>query len=233
MKSDKIFKLSKVVSDFFSLKAFGVGAFEDDDEDIYARDDMARYDFTLGAEEKQESKKRKPIKSLSEALEGFHISSKSKIQLKSYAPPIIPKGFKPIHKCERFSKIEIKPSSLKGMDRHSLTVFERSHMIGEKNIGSSSVFDLIAPQEKAKLELAKKFTSTSMQAMHSQEEVRAESTSQISKEIRNMNTSEFKPFKSDVEKQNRYEKFVTLAQIGQTGTYFFLCIFIHAVTEFI
>jgi hypothetical protein len=28
-------------------QAFGVGAFEEDDEDVYARDDMSNYDFSL------------------------------------------------------------------------------------------------------------------------------------------------------------------------------------------
>jgi hypothetical protein len=30
-----------------SGQAFGVGAFEEDDDDVYARDDMANYDFSL------------------------------------------------------------------------------------------------------------------------------------------------------------------------------------------
>ena len=29
-------------------QAFGVGAYEEEDEDIYNRDDMSRYDFSLG-----------------------------------------------------------------------------------------------------------------------------------------------------------------------------------------
>lgn len=35
----------------FDLQAFGVGALEDDDEDIYHRDSMSRYDTELGGEE--------------------------------------------------------------------------------------------------------------------------------------------------------------------------------------
>lgn len=35
----------------FDLQAFGVGALEDDDEDIYHRDSMSRYDTVLGGEE--------------------------------------------------------------------------------------------------------------------------------------------------------------------------------------
>ncbi|KAG1688808.1 G patch domain-containing protein 1 [Nymphon striatum] len=201
-----------------SGQAFGVGAFEVDDDDIYARDDMARYDFTLGAEEKQETKKKKFSKTLNEALNGFHLSSKSKIQLKVFAPPIIPKDFKPIHRCKNLNEVKKQNTSLQGMDRHSLTVSERSHMIGENNMSSSSsVFDLIAPQEKAKLELAKKFTSTSIPTNCIKEESsQPKVTSQISSAICSTSESEhFKPFKSDVEKQNRYEKYLTLLKIGQ------------------
>ena len=31
---------------FNMYQAFGVGAFEDDDEDIYSKDDMSQYDFS-------------------------------------------------------------------------------------------------------------------------------------------------------------------------------------------
>lgn len=35
----------------FDLQAFGVGALEDEDEDIYHRDSMSTYDTVLGGEE--------------------------------------------------------------------------------------------------------------------------------------------------------------------------------------
>lgn len=35
----------------FDLQAFGVGALEDDDEDVYHRDSMSKYDTVLGGEE--------------------------------------------------------------------------------------------------------------------------------------------------------------------------------------
>lgn len=39
-----------------TLQAFGVGAFEDEDEDIYATEDMSNYDF---GEEKKDVQKKK------------------------------------------------------------------------------------------------------------------------------------------------------------------------------
>lgn len=44
-------------------QAFGVGAFEEDDDDIYARDDMTNYDFKLG--EKSKGPVRKQIQAQS------------------------------------------------------------------------------------------------------------------------------------------------------------------------
>lgn len=35
----------------FSFKAFGVGALEEDDEDIYSRDHLSNYDMTMDIEE--------------------------------------------------------------------------------------------------------------------------------------------------------------------------------------
>ncbi len=40
------YRYREYVSDPF--QAFGVGAFEDDDDDVYAADDVDRYDFALG-----------------------------------------------------------------------------------------------------------------------------------------------------------------------------------------
>lgn len=44
-------------------QAFGVGAFEEDDDDIYARDDMTNYDFKLGQKAKTAAKKPVQVQS--------------------------------------------------------------------------------------------------------------------------------------------------------------------------
>lgn len=48
---------AKVKKKGMTGQAFGVGAFEEDDEDIYSADDMSRYDKTLGGIAKDSSKK--------------------------------------------------------------------------------------------------------------------------------------------------------------------------------
>lgn len=127
-------------------QAFGVGAFEADDEDIYARDDMSRYDFTLGpAETKESSRSIKGNKSSRvKCLEGF-VSAKNQLERKKvYNPPELPRDFKPIHviKQSRFSP-QAEPENMegnykrKGLGRHDLNAESRSVILGESSSNSS------------------------------------------------------------------------------------------------
>uniref|UniRef100_A0A0C9RM12 CG8833_1 protein n=1 Tax=Fopius arisanus TaxID=64838 RepID=A0A0C9RM12_9HYME len=125
-------------------QAFGVGAFEADDEDIYARDDMSRYDFTLGPESKK-TPRRKPNESTVEGcLEGFVPAKNTLPRHKYFPPPELPKDFKPIHRVRksRFSPAEdLKDSNQstremahrKGLARHDLDATDRSVILGESS----------------------------------------------------------------------------------------------------
>ncbi|KAK0168075.1 hypothetical protein PV327_001913 [Microctonus hyperodae] len=89
-------------------QAFGVGAFEADDDDIYERDDMSRYDFTLGPETKKNNRKAKSsgFESLScKHLEGFVLAETRLERKKLFSPPKLSENFKPIHviRKSRFS----------------------------------------------------------------------------------------------------------------------------------
>ena len=48
LKFDSADKMKKGRKMKITGQAFGVGAYEEEDEDIYNRDDMSRYDFSLG-----------------------------------------------------------------------------------------------------------------------------------------------------------------------------------------
>ena len=48
LKFDNADKMKKGRKMKITGQAFGVGAYEEEDEDIYNRDDMSRYDFSLG-----------------------------------------------------------------------------------------------------------------------------------------------------------------------------------------
>ncbi|XP_072754107.1 G patch domain-containing protein 1 homolog [Anoplolepis gracilipes] len=81
-------------------QAFGVGAFEADDEDIYEREDMSRYDFALD-DPKHKKKTRWSQDALTssqtDCLDGF-IRAKGRLASKKiFKPPELPKDFMPVH----------------------------------------------------------------------------------------------------------------------------------------
>ncbi|XP_026233418.1 G patch domain-containing protein 1 isoform X2 [Anabas testudineus] len=92
-------------------QAFGVGALEDDDEDVYHRDSMSRYDTVLGEEEpgdglygwtapQQYTKKRDKSKDatyLGKILEGFTLAQKPDEEKTVFSPPSLPKDYRPVH----------------------------------------------------------------------------------------------------------------------------------------
>ncbi|XP_063976054.1 G patch domain-containing protein 1 homolog [Diachasmimorpha longicaudata] len=128
----------------FSIKgqAFGVGAFEADDEDIYARDDMSRYDFTLGPETQKKAIRPSESSTPKNSLEGFVPATNALQRKKHFPSPDLPKDFKPVHRVRksRFSPADepLPRESVrrKGLGRHDMTANDRSVILGES---SSSV----------------------------------------------------------------------------------------------
>lgn len=114
-------------------QAFGVGAFENEDEDIYSKDDMSQYDFVLGgAPEKKKSSKMLALPP-TDILEGFVRATKPCAVQHRYPPPIIPKDFVPIHRSQQ-SRFDVKPltdAEIKGLGRHDLNAFQRSAILDE------------------------------------------------------------------------------------------------------
>lgn len=83
-------------------QAFGVGAYEDDDDDIYATEDMSNYDFSL-EEKSQKSKNKSKTNNLnSECIDGF-VADKSKHGLfEDLSPSIqIPPEWRPYGMFDR------------------------------------------------------------------------------------------------------------------------------------
>uniref|UniRef100_H2MWV6 G patch domain containing 1 n=1 Tax=Oryzias latipes TaxID=8090 RepID=H2MWV6_ORYLA len=92
-------------------QAFGVGALEDDDEDIYHRDSMSRYDTVLGGEEpgdglygwtapQQYSDKKdrsRDASYLGKILEGFTLAQNPLEEKQVFPPPTLPRGYRPVH----------------------------------------------------------------------------------------------------------------------------------------
>lgn len=116
-------------------QAFGVGAFEADDEDIYAKEDMSRYDFALGPERKTKSRWSEDTSSKhlsNDCLEGF-LRSKTKLDSKKvFPPPELPKDFVPLHivrKSRFYPPIENIPRTLENGKRRELTAIDRARIL--------------------------------------------------------------------------------------------------------
>lgn len=201
-------------------QAFGVGALEEDDEDIYSRDDMSQYDFALEsssmiAQRKQEeraSERRGQLaltapREAGAPLEGFILSkNKANSQRKFFRPPDLPPGFKAFHetKTSRWdvnSKGEKENVAKKqGLGRHDLDARVRASILDEP---------LSKPAVPASIEVCKvqpQVLSTSKV----QSPVMAPSDT-----IPLVGTSSFRPFASQPEKQARYERFLELSKYGQ------------------
>ncbi|MBN3309868.1 GPTC1 protein, partial [Amia calva] len=95
-----------------SGQAFGVGALEEEDDDIYHRDSLSRYDTVIKDEEPGDGlfgwtapqqytgKKKgsnKDVAYMGKILEGFTLASKSTSAKTIYPPPNLPRDYRPVH----------------------------------------------------------------------------------------------------------------------------------------
>lgn len=88
-----------------SGQAFGVGAFEDDDEDIYVKDDMNRYDFELTNEKLS---KKDSVPKAKTVFDDFVAAKHPLAAREFFPPPTIPHSFTGKHKVKR-SRFEQLP----------------------------------------------------------------------------------------------------------------------------
>ncbi|CAL7935846.1 unnamed protein product [Xylocopa violacea] len=116
-------------------QAFGVGAFEADDDDIYEKEDMSRYDFALGPERKTKSRWSDDSSfrnSSSNCLEGFTLTKHKLEQKKIFPPPELPKDFVPVHavrKSRFYPPIENVPRAIENGKRKDLTAADRARIL--------------------------------------------------------------------------------------------------------
>lgn len=169
-------------------QAFGVGAYEDEDEDIYAKDDMSKYDFDLDNdpnEEKNEKKKRSrwsEVENLEQIIEGFHLSQNHYKMKKSFPSIEVPKNYQP--KAARKSRFEAEKEEIlpnnPTMNQRKLALATNHE---EKREISAKIADLLSNEGDVK------------------------------KTARSL--SSFQPFSRDGEKQKRYEKYLVCVKNGK------------------
>lgn len=123
-------------------QAFGVGGFEVEDEDIYSRDDMSQYDFSLEPQSREKSrwsKEKLGGASDRKCIQGF-VPAKNCLKIgQIFEAPELPQGFKPVH-VVRKSRFEpsIESTSLEnarrqGLARHDLRAEDRARIINDPN----------------------------------------------------------------------------------------------------
>ncbi|XP_074013950.1 G patch domain-containing protein 1 isoform X2 [Numenius arquata] len=141
-------------------QAFGVGALEEEDDDIYATETLSKYDTVLKDEEpgdglygwtapkQYKSKKRseRDVKYIGKILDGFSLASKSSSPSKVYLPPDLPRNYRPVHyfrpviaagneNCRLQKALEESTgklaSDLAQQSRHNLDASQRRERLGE------------------------------------------------------------------------------------------------------
>ncbi|KAH8379689.1 hypothetical protein KR009_006526 [Drosophila setifemur] len=124
-------------------QAFGVGAFEEEDEDIYARDDLTRYDFSLA--DKKPKQKKKQLVQQRHVIDGFSEDKSGGALQKPFAIDL-PRDFQPrnwLQRKSRFAPLD-KERARKleegteykrtGLGRHDLNPDQRAQLLGEQKI---------------------------------------------------------------------------------------------------
>ncbi|NXR64503.1 GPTC1 protein, partial [Rhadina sibilatrix] len=144
-------------------QAFGVGALEEEDDDIYATDTLSKYDTVLKDEEpgdglygwtapKQYKSKKRPereFKYIGKVLAGFSLASKPSAPIKIYPPPSLPRNYRPVHyfrpviaagneNCRLQKALEESTGKLESdpthQSRHALNAAQRREQLGETEL---------------------------------------------------------------------------------------------------
>ena len=215
--------------------AFGVGVYEDEDEDIYAKDDVNRYDFyldnTQGNDKKQASQKRSTrweegVEN-DKCLPGFVHAKKSSTvhQTVNFPPPKLPKNyhprpvkrsrFEPVESSDKQDQMDFKKESLSSNAKNNETQKDSVQQAPRHNIQSE--------QRKNEMANENNHTCSSQTSETSLEELRllAENiqnqhlaASLAKSDIHSASTS-FKPYVNDPPKQKRYEQYILCLKNGR------------------
>ncbi|XP_051018148.1 G patch domain-containing protein 1 [Acomys russatus] len=144
-----------------SGQAFGVGALEEEDDDIYATETLSKYDTVLKDEEpgdglygwtapkqyRNQKEAERDLRYVGKILEGFSLASKPLSSKKMYPPPQLPRDYRPVHyfrpvvapTSENAHLLQVLSESAgkAGADvaaahsRHQLNASKRGELLGE------------------------------------------------------------------------------------------------------
>ncbi|NWV87629.1 GPTC1 protein, partial [Machaerirhynchus nigripectus] len=243
-------------------QAFGVGALEEEDDDIYATDTLSKYDTVLKDEEpgdglygwtapKQYKSKKRPereFKYIGKILDGFSLASKSSAPSKIYAPPSLPRNYRPVHyfrpviapgneNCQLQKALEESAGKLESdpaqQSRHALNAAQRREQLGETELKgpAPSILEYLSEKDRERLKEIKQASEQQMKAKivsqqspnsrfqpASPEDAAHKWQMLLGGQLANAGSSDFKPFAKNPEKQKRYENFVKCLKKGEKDT---------------
>uniref|UniRef100_A0AAG5DMR7 G-patch domain-containing protein n=1 Tax=Anopheles atroparvus TaxID=41427 RepID=A0AAG5DMR7_ANOAO len=214
-------------------QAFGIGALEDDDDlDVYARDDMSRYDFSL--EDGKQAKNNVPaIKSGQQgtALDGFCPAGNAQKVAKKVFRSQMPENYKPRNWTERRSRFDPlneersrkiqqeNDHKIRGLGRHDLDPKERAVILGEKAI-VNPILEMINTQSSKFIptdvlnEASKELKENAENGREKQPDAPAvpqgllKEPKVLLRQYLGSSKEGFKPFIAIPDKQDRYERFI-------------------------
>lgn len=121
-------------------QAFGVGAFEDDDANIYTNYDLSQYDFAIGKDDETSYQHQSDSSS-------FVMSSKRCYPTRYPDPPRVPPNFRPTHTPVFFDFTAV-PESVKKLGE-KMTPLQRAKYLGE--VDKNVVIELIRDEDRKRL----------------------------------------------------------------------------------
>ncbi|XP_010847239.1 PREDICTED: G patch domain-containing protein 1 isoform X1 [Bison bison bison] len=176
-----------------SGQAFGVGALEEEDDDIYATETLSKYDTVLKDEEpgdglygwtaprqyKSQKESEKDLRYVGKILDGFSLASKPLSSKKIYPPPELPRDYRPVHyfrpvvaaTSENSHLLQVlsesagKPTNDRGTrSRHQLNACKRGELLGETPIQGAPTSVLEFLSQKDKERLKEVKQATDLKA---------------------------------------------------------------------
>lgn len=200
-------------------QAFGVGALEEEDDDIYEHDDMSKYDRSL-EDAANVKKKQKAIKQVdSSIIDGFSKATLSDSSVRVFTVDLsrnfIPRNW--LTRRSRFTPLDQNRAKLLddknkhkvlGLGRHDLKPEERGALLNE-TIAKKPEVEVEKPKEPEDLQ---KKLQDAAEAKRARIQESAKRITELlnSKQFVSESNEKFLPFMGSAEKQARYDKFLTL-----------------------
>lgn len=200
-----------------SGQAFGVGALEEEDDDIYEVEKKHDYDRSVtddGVGEGQFGWTGPHSIGDRWTMECFVKASKMPKPAKKYRCPPLPRDYRPFHKF----KVSFEGSSVASGDKKQLlNAVTRGQMLGEE----VSVFNLISPEDRQRIERAKQGMEKRKESSSGDQDrkpTRWDQTPQYTAvKLPEWAKPGYKPFADDPAKQARYEDFLSGKQDTCSG----------------